>query len=79
MSIIIKATQVTHRDIHECISIHNFHAHRCKKKSMNYILTLHVYKTFLVLEKKIHHNIILIRCLNYPEVTLRENVMSQTF
>lgn len=50
-----------------------------KKKSMNYILTLHVYKTFLVLEKKIHHNIILIRCLNYPEVTLRENVMSQTF
>lgn len=47
-----------------------------QKKKIKYILTLHMYKTFSVLEKNIQHNIIR-RCLNYPEITLRENEMNQ--
>lgn len=58
--------------IHMGASLHIMFMHIDAKKSLNYLLTLNIYKTFLVLEKNIPPTIIL-RCLNYPEVTLTEN------
>jgi len=48
------------------------------QKSINYLLTLHMYKTCLVIEKSIPRTIIPRRCLNYSEVTLIENEMNRT-
>lgn len=64
--------------IHTGAALHIMFMHIDAKKSMNYILTLYMHRTFLVLEKNIPHTIILRRCLNYPEVTLTENEMNQT-
>lgn len=61
---------------HRYSSTQDVHAYKCKKY-MNYILTLYMYKIFLVFEKYIPHTIILRWCLNYPEVTLTENEMNQ--
>lgn len=77
MSVIIKASQVTHTDIHMGAALYIKFMHIDTKNPVNYILTLRMYQTFLVLEKNIQHTITLRRFLNYPEIILRENEMNQ--
>lgn len=46
-------SQSSHTHIHMGAALYVMFMHIDAKKSMNYILTLHMYKTFLILEKSI--------------------------